>query len=415
MLISICALIIALAIEFMPFALSFNPLFLSILMVASGSLILLGALYLNTSVLTPLSKLEQKLIPNLMELLRHNRLLYLGRLFLYLFPLLFFIAGAVFTQLDATYQHHVFLGWIVLLGISLDLLRDSWRHFVNFLNPSFLVQQLSNEAKKSVTEDDDQLLWNNLDRLAEIALRSVEKSKLALSTQALQTFPPIMHAFFASTKSISRLNKDTDVEKSTGRDEASYTVFYLLQRLELINDKALHYRLETVCRQMIMILGKIIVYAAKLDLSMASFPTHFLSKFGLKAQQHHFDEVGVLTTSTLLEISKTILTDIDITYAELQDPFQAIINGLDALAKGAFKRDKTSNIKVLIQPLLDLKGFFQTEKMVHHRDTPVIIQEIDRAIDEFTVLEQVMRSIPSVQEMAGTNQSGAGESPFPTV
>lgn len=416
MLITLCALIIALAIEFfLPLAMNFTPLLLSIWMVVGGAVILLSNLLIYTSILTPAAKLEQKLIPNLMHLLVQNRLLYFSRLFLFLFPLLSFAGATLLTSLDAPFQNKIFLLWIVLLGLSLDLLQNSWERLANFLNPSHLVDQLLHKAKKSVSDDNDQELWNSIDSLSEIALRSVEHSKTALSNQALQTFPPIMRAFFSSSKSIARINQDAQVEKGTGRDEVSYTIFYLLQRLELINDKALNLRLETVLRQMIMVLGKIIVYAAQLDLSLVSFPTHFLSKFGLKAQQHRFNEVATLAIGTLVEISKTIVTEIDLTYSELQEPFRAIINGLDALAKGAFKLDKNASIKVLIQPLEDLKSYFLSEKMSHHRDTPVILQEIDRAMDEFTILEQVMRSIPSVQELTGNPPSTSPENPFPTV
>lgn len=144
---------------------------------------------------------------------------------------------------------------------------------------------------------------------------------------------------------------------------------------------------------------------------MVPFPTHFLTKFGLKALQHHFSEVTVLTTSTLQEIARTILTEIDITYSELQEPFQAIINGLDAIAKATFKKDKSTSIKVLVQPFVDLKALFQTEKMSKHPDTPVILSEIERVIEEFTVLEQVMRSIPPIPELGETGFSS--QSPLP--
>lgn len=400
MLITLCAIAIAILMElFTPTALTFHPLYLIALMLTGGTLIFLGTIFLNTLILNPLNQLEQKLIPNLMNLLRHNFPLRLGRFLLFLFPLLSFVCVAILLAVDVPYQKWLFLGWIVTFGLSLDVLRDSWLRLVNFLNPTYLVEHFSQEAKIAIQNDKDQTLWQSLDGLSEICLRSVEKSKLALSAQTLQTFPPIIHAFFASSKSIAHFNADQTVEKETGRDEASYTIFYLLQRLELINDKALHNRLETICRQMIMTMGKLIVYGAQYDLSMVSFPTHFLTKFGLKAQQHHFDEVAVLTTSTLLEISKTIIQDIDLTYADLQDPFRAIINGLAAIARNTFKKDKQTNIKVLTQPLIDLKAFFETEKMAKHRDTPVIIQEINGVLEEFQVLEQMMHSIPTISDL----------------
>lgn len=412
MLISLCAVAIALLLEFFtPLTPAFNPLYLVPLLLVGGTAILLATLFLTISVLNPLEHLEQKLVPNVMELVRRDFPLALGRFFLFLFPLLSYAAVAALLLLEVPYQKWILLGWIVAFGISLDLLRDSWHRLVNFLNPSHFIHHLSQEAKKAIQNEHDEVLWSSLDGLAEIGLRSIEKSKLALSTQALQAFPPIMHTFFATSKSISHTNQDVEVEKKTGLDEASYTVFYLLQRLELLNDKALQHRLETVCRQMVMVMGKLIVYSAQFDLSMVTFPTHFLSKFGLKAQQHHFDEVAVLTTSTLLEVAKTITTTIDLAYTELQEPFQAIINGLAALARETFKKDKHTSFKVLVQPLVDLRSFFQTEKMAQHPDTPVIIQEIDRVLGEFQVLEQVMQTIPSVSDLTSSEGSSLDQLP----
>lgn len=378
--------------------LPYDDLFL--VFMTAGSIILLSAIYLKGSILAPIEHLEQKLIPNLMSLLRHWSSLSLCQFILFLFPLASFIMAAFLSKFEShPYFEWLFLGWIILLGASLDSLRHLWNHYTKLLSPNHSVDFFLSEAVKGVKTDDDDRLWNNIDNLSETALRAVEKSKLALSLKALKAFPPIMHGFFGSSKSISRpFFQDEAVEKATGRDEASFTVFYLLQRLELINDKALENRLETVCRQMVMVLGKIIVYAANLDLSLVPFPTHFLTKFGLKAQQHHFDEVGVLTTSTLQEIARTIVNDIDLTYAELQEPFQSLINGLTALAKGTFKKDKTTNIKTLTKPLEDLRALFTQEKMSHHKDTPTILADIDVALGEFGVLAEVMQTIPPFGE-----------------
>lgn len=413
MIVTLCSLIIAFVMGYLtPVAIDFDAHDLSIIMLAGGTSVLLASIFLISIVLIPLEHLEQKLIPNLMGLVRRDKAIRLGRIYLFLFAFLSYICVAFVSRIkDVTYQDWFFLAWLVLFGISLDILRDSWRRLVNFLNPSHLVSQISHEAINAVQNDNDPLLWSNLDSLAEIGVLSVEKSKLALSTQTLQAFPPIIQAVLASSKSISHIYHDRADLQATGRDEASYAVFYLLQRLEVINDRALRDRLETVCRQMIMSLGKIIVNCARYDLSMVSFPTHFLTKFGLKAQQHHFDEVAVLTTSTLLEVAKTILTDIDITYAELQDPFQSIINGLDAIAKGTFKKRKDTSIKVLMQPLLDLKAMFQSEKMINHRDTPVIVAEINKVIDEFTVLEQVMQAMPTLPDFGAPEFPGQTPTP----
>jgi hypothetical protein len=330
----------------------------------------------------------------------------LGRIYLFLFSLVSFICVAFVSRIqNVQYQDWFFLIWLIFFGIALDVFRDSWGRLLNFLNPSFVITKISKEAIKAIKNDQDVYFWSHLDTLSEIALRGVEKSKLALSTQILQTFPPIIQSFLASSKSISHTGHDLELQHSKV-DEVSYAIFYLIQRLELIFDKALREKMETICRQMIITLGKIIIHCAQYDVSLVSFPVHFLTKFGLKAQQQHFDEVGELTTSTLLEISKTILTEIDVTYMELQEAFKSIINGLSALARGAFKKRKDTSIRVLIQPLLDLKALFQTEKMAKHPDTPVIIQEIDKVLEEFTILEQVMQTMPPMPEMGNSETAG---------
>ncbi|KIC70963.1 hypothetical protein [Candidatus Protochlamydia amoebophila] len=397
MLISIFAIVLAyLTQSYFP---SFNPQESSILIIAGSLLVLLLTVLSITLSLLPLQRLEQNLVPNLVELYKRNHWLKINRFCLFLFPLVSFFAVNWINSNSFQFKEWIMPIWLVTFGLSLDLLKCYWQNLMQFLNPSDFVNMLTRQGKKAVQNEKDDTLWSCLDNLSEIAVRSIEKSKIALSTQTLKSFPPIVDAFFASSKSISRINVDAETEKKTGRDEASFTIFYLLQRLELINDRALQNRLETVCRQMIMTMGKLIVSCAKFDLTMVDFPTHFLTKFGLKALQHHFEEVGVLTTSTLLEIAKTILKDVNINYAELQSPFQAIVNGLNAIAKATFKKEKNTSIKLLVQPFEELKTMFQAEKMVNHPDTSVIIHEIDRILEEFTVLGQVMRSIPPIPNL----------------
>ncbi len=416
MLITICSILIAILMVFLtPPSLDFDAFHIIVIMLAGGVAVFFATVFLNIFILMPFQSLEQKLIPNLMSLMRRDRPLHFGRLFLFLFLVISFICAAFVSLIkNVDYQDWFFLAWLVLLGVAIDIFRDTWQRLANYLNPSFIVTRFSNEALYAIQNDQSNQLLTQLDNLAEVSVRSIEKSKLALGTQALQAFPPIIKTFLESAKSIGHISRDIKEQQAGEADIESFTIFYLLQRFELINDKALRDRQETICRQMILVMGKIIVQCAKYDLSMVAFPTHFLTKFGLKAQQHHFDEVAVLTTSTLLEIAKTILTEIDVTYAELKEPFQAIINGLDAIAKATFRKQKNTSIKVLTQPFIDLRAMFQSEKMINHRDTPAILQEIDRVLDEYSVLEQVLQTLPPMPEF-GTSEGPASSPQPPTI
>jgi hypothetical protein len=370
---------------------------LAILIGTGGALILFLTVLFNTYALGVLERLEQKLIPNLMLLYRQDSALAISRLLLFIFPVISFLWVALILIPEVPHKTWFFLVWLVCFGIAIDLLRDSWHRLTNFLSPSFLVKTLEKDAKRAVKQGKDDDFLDGIDALSEVSLRAMDKSKIALSNQALQAFPPVLETYYEVTKSI--VSPLSDDAKKSGPDEVSYTMFYLLSHLELINDRALKYRLEIICRNLIRALGKIIIYSAKFDVSLVSFPTHFLSKFGLKSQQHHFDEVAILTTSTLVEIAKTIINEIDITYMELQDAFRAIINGLDALAKAAFKKNKDTSISVLIEPFQQLQALFQTEKMANHPDTPVILNEINRVLQEWDTLDRMMKSLPVIPDL----------------
>lgn len=394
MLITACALLVSLfMLFFVPVPIEFSSMNLVILFLVGGTSIFFSSVFLNLYVLTPLGYLEQRLIPSLMNLVHRDFPLRLGRLYLFVFILISYLCAALITRIEDTGHYNFFLVWLVFFGAALDILRDCWSRYVNYLDPIFITQKIVDRAENAIRDDKRSELLKELDSLAEIATRSVESSKLALSSQTLQAFPPLVKIYFDSTKSISHATSGLQ-----GNDSSNYIVFFLLQRLELINDKALRDRQEVICRQMVVSLGKIIVYCAKFDLSLVAFPTHFLTKFGLKAQQHYFGEVTMLTTSTLSEIGKAILTEIDLAYLELKDAFQAIINGLAAIARETFKKHKDADLRVLIQPLADLKELFKSEKLVNHKDSLPIIHQIDNVLEEFSILEQVMQTLPATQE-----------------
>lgn len=397
MLITLFSVLISLFLVFYaPPPSGFDVQFLTVVILTGGTIIFLATSFLHIFLLTPLSTLERKLIPRLMRHVAKDFRLRVSRFVLFVFVLISFFCVALVSRVEPAYvQDWFFVIWMVLFGVALDVFRDSLKRFTHLLSTDYLVRQRVNEAIGAIRSGRTESLLSDIDDLSVIATTGVEKSQLSLSSLVLQNFPSILKAHFESVRSIGQ-PQEQEMQKPENGDETSFVLFYLLQRLELINDKALKERQETICRQMVMVLGKIIQSAAQLDLSMVSFPTHFLTKFGLKSQQHYFDEVGQLTESTLLEVARSILTEINITYAELIEPFKSIINGLAALTRAEFKKRKETNISVLIDPFKHLRQMFQNEKVIRHRDTPAILQLIDGCIEEFSVLQQGLQSLPSI-------------------
>ena len=400
MFISILSLLLAFALLWFPVQLTnVHAALFPLLFGLVGTAILIMFPLLNSFYLLPLQRLEERLIPRLFELYRQDKILNVSRFFVFLFSFFSFLLAGAFWFLDLPFKPIFLAIWIVAFGIALDFIRTGLKRTTNYLNPYRFINTFVHQAKHSIVVDKDRDLWGSIDTLAEIAIRSIKDGKMDLSMQVLNSFPPILESFFTSSKSITRINRDQEIKKETGRDEAGYTVFYLLQRIELINIKALENGLVTICSHIIMILGKIITACARFDLSTVAFPTHILGKLSLMSYRYQFNEVAALGTSTLLEVAKTIISDIDLTYAELKEPFDAIINNLNYIGQATFKKDKSINPKLIAQPFRELRELFQNKKVENLQDTPYILQHIDSVLAEYEALGQVMRTIPSMPEL----------------
>lgn len=373
-----------------------NVTLLSVAMIAAATLFLFVIPAGIALSWLPLQKAEQNATPRILEMYRKDTYIRLTTAWLILFPLATFALAIDALYMNILDKKLLFAIWIVLLGIAIDATHQRFKRVLSYLNPFSVIEMFTKEAKECIQNERELDLCHWIDALSEIAIKAIQRHSTSLSNASLYEQQQIARLFFQSSKSISHHTQDKQSKELGIIDKVSYTMFYLYQRLELEFDKALKNNLEPTCSQIIVILGKITVDAAKYDISMASPPLHFLGKFAKKAQENDLSETVLKASCTLLEVARTIINDIDITYLEIKDPFLTIINSMEELAKGAFRKDKAMNISLLIQPFLELKEMFSTDKLKQHQDGPIIIQNIDRVLGEFEALQMVMNTLPTI-------------------
>lgn len=350
---------------------------------------------MNAIFLIPFQKAEQNLAPFLIKSVRQDKFFAWGNTFLLLFAFISYIFIIVLFSFDHISKTKLIGTWILLLGMTLDILGAIIKRSMGYLDPFKLVDRFTQSAKDAIKNNQDAETWQWMDALADISMAGIEKNSSTLLTQSLNALLRVFKTFLETCKSLSHPSQIA----AGGRDEESYTVFYVVNRLEMIYSKALSKRVELFCSQIIATLGKITVSSAKFDISLATFPCQILGKLANKAQEQSLDDVAIKASGVLLEVAKAILTEIDITYMELKDPFIAIVCSLENIAKMTFRKDKTINIQILIEPLTALLNIIQNEKYASHPDTPTIIAEINRVLGEFATLEQVLRTMPPIPKM----------------
>lgn len=394
---TLIALIIALLLHFSSIGQEAMPNLpiLGIILIAIAT----SFLFLPTLVLalawSPLQNAEHHLTPRISQLFLKDRQMKVIHIVLLLFSLLSYIMAIDTLFLNVFNKNIIISIWIVFLGVSLDVLYHMQRRISAYLDPFHIASMFTHEAQLSIQNDKEEELCDWIDALSEMAIRSMNRSSTSLCIQVNNELQHTMKIFLNSSKSISHSSQKV-TEKSEGIDTVSYTLFFLLQRLEMINTKAASQQLEPVCSHMVTVLGKIVIDSAKYDMSMPTYPLHFLGKFAVQAQKRGVSDVGPKAILTLVEVARIILNEIDVTYLELQEPFFSLISQMNDITKEMFREDKTMSIKLLTQPFRDLREMFTSEKMAGQQDTPAILQKIDATLAEYEALESVMKTIPPI-------------------
>ena len=149
--------------------------------------------------------------------------------------------GIIFALITLLYGvgafHHIpqqwlFACWLIGLGITLDINRHLVMRIADYFNPFAVVQMFTKEAKECIRNENEQDLCGWIDALSEIALKAIQKHSSALANNALDELTDVAKLFLEANKSISHVTDDKESKALGITDKASYTMFYLYQRLD---------------------------------------------------------------------------------------------------------------------------------------------------------------------------------------
>jgi hypothetical protein len=399
------ALLLAIFHYFYPFAIDMQqnttPLAHAVLIISPLFLliqVLIFALSWNA-----LEQAERNSTPHIMGMLTKDRLLLFSNLWIVLFVLLSYAIALDFLFFNIIHKKILLALWIVLLGITLDVLRQSLKRMTSYLNPFEIVGMFSDKGKDYVRNDKEIELCGTIDALTDISIKAIQRSGIGLTHEAMDRMQQLSKNFLEAQKSIGHPKEDKETKAYGIKDKVTYVLFFLYQRLELIYIQALEHRLEPINSGIISALGKIAIYDAKFDMSLVHYPLTLIGKLTKEAQEKKISSIPLKSTGTLLEVARQIASEIDLKYLEIKDPFMSIIAQLDDIAKETFRQEKNSNMRLLVHPFHELKTILSSEKLNDHPDTPVIVERLEGVMAEFNTLEMILRTIPPIPKISEEN------------
>lgn len=341
---------------------------------------------------SPLQRATQNITPHLLNLLKKDRKIYLLSCWFFIFAFLSLLLAS-----GSYFKPNISLIiWLILFGISFDVLKYHLNHLLKYFNPFAVIDLLKKQGARDIRNEKEIDLCDTFDSLTEVSIKAINNTDASLANYSLNAIQDLSRNFLEGSKSLSHEKTDSQLQALGIQDKVTYTLSYLFQKIDFLFHRALKEKLETVLSYLMTTIGKIAIHSAKYDLTLSIYPISLIGKCAVKSIENKFPDIGIRATLILLEIAKTIVSEIDLTYLEIQQTFLCITGQLENIAKDTFKQDKNIKIPVLIQPLLELKELFNTEKMAGHQDTQAIIQDLSRVIAEFQILETVMRTIPPI-------------------
>ena len=298
------------------------------------------------------------------------------------------ISFALFSFFVAAFSTDwLFIIWAVWLGLSVDSIYLHGLLATGYADPYQLVQTFLSKGKGYFAPKYHKELCSVIDGIGEISLKALYQRSIPLMIEGISTLDRLAESYLEA--------KSQEPDQQGMKEHVSYTLGFLLHRLQLLFDQAAEDRLEVVANQIILSMSKLTMSVARFDMELTSLPLHFLESFLQTAKEYELKEVSINSSIILLEMAKSMLADPELRERQIGTLMFALIEQMERIAKEMFREDKNTPISLLADPFRELKLLVETE-LPPFPDSAAIAADLDRVLVAFQALESVLKSVPNI-------------------
>jgi len=301
---------------------------------------------------------------------------------------LVWISFALFSFFVAAFSADwLFPIWAIWLGLSIDAIYLHAYAATGYADPYQLVETCFNNGKRSFDAKHHQEFCTAIDSMAEISLKALYQRSLPLTTEGVSKLDQLAELYLKA--------KREQPPQEEMKEQVSYTLGFLLHRVQMLFEQAAEDRLEVVANQIVLSMSKLTMSVVKFDMELSSLPLHFLENFFQTAKDYELKEVSINSSIILLEMAKSVLHDPDLREGQISTFMFALIEQMERVAKEMFREDKNTPISLLTDPFRELKQLIET-KLPPFPDSEAISADLDRVLIAFQALESVLKSVPNI-------------------
>lgn len=291
------------------------------------------------------------------------------------------------TLIIVPYNPFLVCFWVVLLGISLDLIRQYVRCVVELLHPPTAFQHMTLAAQNSVTNENEEGLFTWLDAVSDASARAARKVSPSVARAGLHSILCMTESYISE---LAHRERRLVGESEDSSDQLRIALYFIFERLRLIYTQAMRRHCLPIANEVINTTSQITLLVGK-----TNFPcsTVTLSEFGDYARSAFIrgqQEQVIKVRCALMVIARALLEEENVQHSDIKEFYINLIAHLETIAQECFRQDKDTDITLLTQPFRDLERLFGQKKWDGRGDVGIIRNSLQRVLEDFSALEAVM-------------------------
>ncbi len=328
--------------------------------------------------LIPFQRVDQLSTFSVSDYFLKNRNTQFILTFMFIFPLLTFIAAVDNVWLD---KKEVFPLWVFGFGVGLDCLREYYYKVCFLIDPFKRVKYLTEKAIHNINDRNFEALGRRIIQASEATYQAIQNKNIVVASHIIDSIKQQACYFLNSikTENLKILQKNQEQPKRLYDDNSVLASF--CSHLEFIYNAGLKFKFEDTCNQVITSLAVISAYTIGLKstlpvASWTSFTFLPLNSLQYCLSEAHKEKLirTIETTPGALKALFEILIEKIEEYPEIEEEGKYIIDLLVQCSKDS------KNLQNIISSLQRLQATILESKYGERRDLQAISNYITEMI-----------------------------------
>jgi hypothetical protein len=310
--------------------------------------------------------------------------------FRFLFSLCLLFAFCLFSLTANLSSRPVFFIWILGFGISFDITCFFLQRIRKYSDPLFLLEKMPKQVVRALRNEEEAVALGWINQAFEIIDKAMHAHKFTIATFAIDTSRTMAEEYVQQLARIELLSLPTKGEMGPSfLDKVTLLSAMVCEKLRWLYMRAIKEEMNPVWQAITSCFGKLSIFLSRHNTKSAILPLQYLSKCAINAGE----DALIQATLTLGETCKSLLRLSLEKRESFKESIVSCLLNMEEMVKLFYKRNKESNVALLIQPFAEVAQALGSDEMQQVLQRDEILSELRRIFSQFESLQVLSAGI----------------------